>query len=60
MLSNREIARDTVLLLGILSFSLPLKIPVIQQSPESVLNIALPIRLSTYNFFFLLCSVPQS
>jgi len=52
-LSNREIIRDAVLLLGILLFSLPLKIPVIQQSLESLLNVSLPIRLSTYTFFFL-------
>ena len=50
-LSNREIIRDTVLLLGILLFSLPLKIPVIQQSLESLLNVSLPIRLSIYTFF---------
>ena len=50
-LSNREIIRDAALLLGILLFSLPLKIPAIQQSLESLLNVSLPIRLSTYTFF---------
>ena len=49
--SNREIIRDAVLLLGILLFSLPLKIPVIQQALESLLNVSLPIRLSIYTFF---------
>ena len=41
-------ARDSLLLLGILTFSLPLKTPALQQALEASLGLTFPIRLSTY------------
>ncbi len=46
-----EVFRDSILLLGILTFSLPLKIPAIQSFLESILQISFPIQLSTYTLF---------
>ena len=43
--------RDSVLLFGILTFSLPLKTPAIQSFLESILQISFPIQLSTYTLF---------
>ena len=43
-------ARDSLLLLGILTFSLPLKTPALQQELETSLGFTFPIRLSTYTF----------
>ncbi|MEK9762675.1 MAG: hypothetical protein VW729_08340, partial [Deltaproteobacteria bacterium] len=46
-----EGVRDSILLLGILTFSLPLKTPAIQSFLESVLQISFPIQLSTCTLF---------
>ncbi len=46
-----EVARDSILLIGILTFSLPLKTPAIQSFLESILQISFPIQLSTYTLF---------
>ncbi len=46
-----EGVRDSILLLGILTFSLPLKTPAIQSFLESILQISFPIQLSTYTLF---------
>ena len=46
-----EVVRDSILLLGILTFSLPLKTPALQLALESILNISFPIQLSTYTLF---------
>ena len=46
-----EVVRDSILLLGILTFSLPLKTPAIQSFLESILQISFPIQLSTYTLF---------
>ena len=43
--------RDSVLLFGILTFSLPLKTPAIQSFLESILQISFPIQLSSYSLF---------
>ena len=40
--------RDSLLLLGILTFSLPLKTPALQQILESSTGIYFPLKLSTY------------
>ncbi len=46
-----EVVRDSILLLGILTFSLPLKTPAIQSFLESIIQISFPIQLSTYTLF---------
>ena len=46
-----DVVRDSILLLGILTFSLPLKTPAIQSFLESILQISFPIQLSTYTLF---------
>jgi O-antigen ligase len=46
-----EVVRDSLLLFGILTFSLPLKTPAIQSFLESILQISFPIQLSTYTLF---------
>ena len=40
--------RDRLLLLGILTFSLPLKTHALQQMLESSTSISFPLKLSTY------------
>ncbi len=40
--------RDSLLLIGILTFSLPLKTPALQQMLESSTGISFPLNLSTY------------
>ena len=40
--------RDSLLLLGILTFSLPLKTPALEQMLESSTSISFPLKLSTY------------
>ncbi len=46
-----DVVIDSILLLGILTFSLPLKTPAIQSFLESILQISFPIQLSTYTLF---------
>ena len=40
--------RDSLLLLGILAFSLPLKTPALEQMLEFSTSISFPLKLSTY------------